>query len=172
MRKPRKIVTASPTSNVPAASKPASAIGVPPAVKPAKAAKPLPAAPAVNAAAPAKPLASLSRDAAGINGSTDFASFTARDEQYLRFFGAVARANGNTATVAQLYAAGVSRPGKHPSLHYIPGTTNSTKATDRDAYDRLAVAGYLTVTGDADNAEKRVLSPTAKALASSLYTGK
>ena len=88
---------------------------------------------------------SATRDAATIAaGATNFDQYSNRDTAYLAFFGSVMRANGDTATLAQIHAAGKPRPGK-PHLRDNPYYTGSAKATDAGAIVRLVKAGYITV---------------------------
>lgn len=123
-----------------------------PAIVPgAPVASALPAPPAEitlpeSALAPAEPVyKSATRDAATIAaGATNFDQYSNRDTAYLAFFGSVMRANGDTATLAQIHAAGKPRPGK-PHLRDNPYYTGSAKATDAGAIVRLVKAGYITV---------------------------
>jgi len=167
MPKNRKIIaTASPTSNVPAPSKPASALGVPPAVKPAKAAKPLPAAPAVLPAdKPATPLPRLARDAAGIiRNATNYERTHDRDLAYLAFIGAVCRANNHTATLRQIHDAGETRSDAASNKRFNPLYAGSAKATDVGAINRSIKAGYFTRSADGNT-----LTSTPLARQSSAY---
>ena len=123
-----------------------------PAIVPgAPVASALPAPPAEiilteSALAPAEPVyKSATRDAATIAaGATNFDQYSNRDTAYLAFFGSVMRPNGDTATLAQIHAAGKPRPGK-PHLRDNPYYTGSAKATDAGAIVRLVKAGYITV---------------------------
>ena len=93
---------------------------------------------------------SATRDAATIAaGATNFDQYSNRDTAYLAFFGSVMRANGNndSATLAQIHAAGKPRPGK-PHLRDNPYYTGSAKATDAGAIVRLVKAGYITASPD------------------------
>lgn len=112
--------------------------------KPAKSAKPAkPAADSKPADAPAP--RGLTRDAIGIvRNATNFNELTDRDECYLEFFGSVARRHNGTATLQQLYNAGITRAGEKPNKRYIPQFDGSAKATDVGAYNRLKKAGLLT----------------------------
>ena len=88
---------------------------------------------------------SATRDAATVcAGATNFDQYSNRDTAYLAFFGSVMRANGDTATLAQIHAAGKPRPGK-PHLRDNPYYTGSAKATDAGAIVRLVKAGYITI---------------------------
>lgn len=105
-----------------------------------------PVASALPVNAPAEPIyKSATRDAATIAaGATNFDQYSNRDTAYLAFFGSVMRPNGDTATLAQIHAAGKPRPGK-PHLRDNPYYTGSAKATDAGAIVRLVKAGYITV---------------------------
>lgn len=100
-------------------------------------------------AAPAEPAyKSATRDAATVAaGATNFDQYSNRDTAYLAFFGSVMRPNGDTATLAQIHAAGKPRPGK-PHLRDNPYYTGSAKATDAGAIVRLVKAGYITASPD------------------------
>lgn len=109
----------------------------------------LPAILPESALAPAEPVyKSATRDAATIAaGATNFDQYSNRDTAYLAFFGSVMRPNGDTATLAQIHAAGKPRPGK-PHLRDNPYYTGSAKATDAGAIVRLVKAGYITASPD------------------------
>ena len=102
-----------------------------------------------SALAPAEPAyKSATRDAATVAaGATNFDQYSNRDTAYLAFFGSVMRPLGDTATLAQIHAAGKPRPGK-PHLRDNPYYTGSAKATDAGAIVRLVKAGYITASPD------------------------
>jgi len=144
-------------ANVPVAAKPAKRI--------VRTAKPAAAKPAT--AAPAKPSAdavvyrSATRDAAGVvRAATNFDTESSRDEAYLRFFASAAKRG--VATLADLHNAGVKRDG-NAAKRYNPFYDGSAKATDVGALNRLAKAGYLTVTanGTTFTATKRATDAAA-----------
>lgn len=103
------------------------------------------------------------RDAATILAqATNFALSSDRDTAFLLFYGLVMRANGDTATLAQLHAAGT--PAGSGNRRSNPFYTGSAKATDAGAINRLVKAGYITVSESGNR-----LHATAKALASGAY---
>jgi hypothetical protein len=107
------------------------------------------------------------RDAAGVErNQTNFDQYSDRDSAYLRFFGAVCRANDHRATLAQIHAAGITRDGSPSSKRYNPHYTGSAKATDVGAINRLRAAGYFTVINNGND-----IVATDKARASALYLG-
>lgn len=105
------------------------------------------------------------RDAATVAAlRTNFAQYSDRDSAYLAFFGSVMRVHNDSATLAQIHAAGTDTGnGKRSNPRY----TGSAKATDAGAINRLVKAGYIT-TSESGNR----LHATALAKASALYTGK
>lgn len=146
-KKARNVKAAAPESLLPAIVPGAPVASALPVNAPAE----LPAPPAEiilpeSALAPAETVyKSATRDAATIAaGATNFDQYSNRDTAYLAFFGSVMRPNGDTATLAQIHAAGKPRPGK-PHLRDNPYYTGSAKATDAGAIVRLVKAGYLTV---------------------------
>lgn len=132
----------------------------------------MPVASAIDAQAPATDAPSeiayksASRDAQTVQaGATLFALESNRDSSYLIFFGSVMRRAGNndSATLAQIHAAGVPRNGS-PHLRDNPHYTGSSKATDGGAINRAIAAGYFTKSESGNR-----LTATDKAKASALY---
>lgn len=125
------------------------AVNLPAIVPGAPVASLLPATEAPATEAPAEPVyKSATRDAATVAaGATNFDQYSNRDTAYLAFFGSIMRPNGDTATLAQIHAAGKPRPGK-PHLRDNPYYTGSSKATDAGAIVRLVKAGYITASPD------------------------
>ena len=141
--------------------------------KPAKATKAAVAAPVAQPAAKAAPAPkaapetlyrSENRDAQTVvAAATNFAQYSDRDTAYLAFFGSVMRANGGKATLSQIHFAGKPVTGTSRTLN--PLYTGSAKATDAGAINRLAKAGYLTVSADG-----KTLTATDKAKAQAAYS--
>ena len=138
-----------------------------PAKRANKPAKPA-TAPVAPAAAPlAKPAAVerfLARDAATVErAATNFGTVSDRDAAYRLFFGGVMRAHNDTATLAQIHAAGLASGNKRIYPHY----TGSAKATDAGAINRAVKAGYFTVSENGNR-----LTATDKAKSDRFYNGK
>lgn len=108
---------------------------------------------------------SATRDAAGVvRFATNFDTVSSRDDAYLRFFGAVMRANGGSATLKQIHESGVRRAGEKAVKRYNPFYDGSAKATDVGAINRGIKAGYYRASPDG-----LTLTATPKAVASSHY---
>lgn len=120
-------------------------------------------APATDAA-PEIVYRTATRDAATVAAQrTNFGQYSDRDSAYLAFFGSVMRAHGDSATLAQIHAAGTDAgAGKRRNPRY----TGSAKATDAGAINRLVKAGFITQ-HDCGN----VLRATERAKADSRYLG-
>ena len=121
-------------------------------------------APATEAAPVEIVYRTATRDAATVAAQrTNFGQYSDRDSAYLAFFGSVMRQHGDSATLAQIHAAGTDTGnGKRSNPRY----TGSAKATDAGAINRLVKAGFVTVS---DNGNK--LHATERAKADSRYLG-
>lgn len=110
----------------------------------------------------------LTRDAAGVTAQrTNYDTYSDRDSAYLRFFGAVCRANGGKATLAQIHAAGVTRADALDRKRFNPHYLGSAKATDVGAINRQIKSGHFTKAPDGSS-----IVPTKLAIESKLYNGK
>jgi hypothetical protein len=136
------------------------------AAKAAKAAKAAAAAAesAKSAAADAITYRTATRDADTVAACrTNYGAFSDRDSAFLFFFGGVMRPRGDSATLAEIHAAGIDAGGGKRRNPYYAG---SAKATDAGAINRLIKAGFLSAT---DNGNR--LFATDRARADSRYLG-
>ena len=104
------------------------------------------------------------RDAQTVTAQrTNFRRYSNRDAAYLSFFGSVMRRQSDTATLAEIHAAGTDAGGGNRRNPFYEG---SAKATDAGAINRLVKAGYLTISAGGNR-----LHATDKARNSEAYRG-
>lgn len=120
-------------------------------------------APVADAASALPAYKSGARDAATILAqATQFAQYSDRDTAYLAFFGSVMRPRNDSASLADIHAAGKAAPTGNRRSN--PFYTGSAKATDAGAINRLIKAGYIT-----QNDSGTRLTATATAIANAAY---